>query len=216
MTLKLNGSSSGYTAIDAPAAAGSNTLVLPPNNGSAGQVLQTDGNGGLTWVTPGAGKILQVQSAVLTTAYDSGAVSAGTTVDLMTCDITPSATSSKILIQWYLGMVFADSGTNEMGMYLRRDTTGIGFPTSPGSRRSFTMNFGAYDDSDSGGSTDRAKPSSGSWIDSPNSTSAITYRISFFDGDGGGKFYVNRSHDDTDDDQYCRTPSQLILMEIGA
>ena len=51
MTLKLNGSSSGYTAIDAPATAGSNTLVLPANNGSSGQVLQTDGNGNLTWVT---------------------------------------------------------------------------------------------------------------------------------------------------------------------
>ena len=50
MTLKLNGSSSGYTAIDAPAAAGSNTLVLPANNGTAGQVLSTDGNGTLTWV----------------------------------------------------------------------------------------------------------------------------------------------------------------------
>ena len=53
MTLKLNGSSSGYTAIDAPAAAGSNTLTLPANNGSAGQVLKTDGNGNLAWVTPG-------------------------------------------------------------------------------------------------------------------------------------------------------------------
>lgn len=50
MTLKLNGSSSGYTAIDAPASAGSNTLVLPANNGSAGQILQTDGSGNLTWV----------------------------------------------------------------------------------------------------------------------------------------------------------------------
>ena len=51
MTLKLNGSSSGYTAIDAPASAGSNTLVLPTTNGSAGQVLQTDGSGNLSWVT---------------------------------------------------------------------------------------------------------------------------------------------------------------------
>jgi len=50
MTLKLNGSSSGYTAINAPAAAGSNTLVLPTNNGTAGQVLSTDGNGALSWV----------------------------------------------------------------------------------------------------------------------------------------------------------------------
>ena len=50
MTLKLNGSSSGYTAIDAPASAGSNTLVLPTSNGSANQVLKTDGSGNLAWV----------------------------------------------------------------------------------------------------------------------------------------------------------------------
>jgi hypothetical protein len=56
MTLKLNGSSSGYTALDAPATAGSNTLVLPANNGSANQVLKTDGSGNLAWVdqTPAA------------------------------------------------------------------------------------------------------------------------------------------------------------------
>ena len=52
MTLKLQGSTSGHTAIEAPASAGSNTLVLPPNNGTAGQILQTDGNGNLTWVDP--------------------------------------------------------------------------------------------------------------------------------------------------------------------
>ena len=49
MTLKLNGSTSGYTAIDAPASAGSNTLVLPTSNGSANQVLKTDGSGNLSW-----------------------------------------------------------------------------------------------------------------------------------------------------------------------
>ena len=52
MTLKLQGSSSGHTALEAPASAGSNTLVLPPNNGSAGQILQTDGNGNLTFIHP--------------------------------------------------------------------------------------------------------------------------------------------------------------------
>ena len=46
MTLKLQGSTSGHTAIDAPASAGSNTLVLPPNNGSAGQVLRNSSTPG--------------------------------------------------------------------------------------------------------------------------------------------------------------------------
>jgi hypothetical protein len=49
MTLRLNGSTSGYTEIDAPAVAGSNTLVLPTGNGTSGQVLQTNGSGALSW-----------------------------------------------------------------------------------------------------------------------------------------------------------------------
>ena len=57
MTLKLNGSSSGYTAIDAPAAAGSNTLVLPADNGSANEFLQTNGSGTLDWAAAGAGNL---------------------------------------------------------------------------------------------------------------------------------------------------------------
>jgi len=50
MTLRLNGSSSGYVEIDAPAAAGSNTLTLPTGNGSSGQVLSTNGSGALSFV----------------------------------------------------------------------------------------------------------------------------------------------------------------------
>ena len=51
MALKLKGSTSGFTAIDAPAVAGDNTLVLPDGNGTSGQYLQTDGSGGLSWQT---------------------------------------------------------------------------------------------------------------------------------------------------------------------
>jgi hypothetical protein len=50
MTLRLNGATSGYTEIDAPAAAGNNTLLLPSGNGSDGQILGTDGAGNLSWV----------------------------------------------------------------------------------------------------------------------------------------------------------------------
>jgi hypothetical protein len=50
MTLRLNGSTSGFTEIDAPAVAGSNTLRLPTGNGSDGNILGTDGAGNLSWV----------------------------------------------------------------------------------------------------------------------------------------------------------------------
>ena len=50
MTLRLNGSTSGYTEIDAPAVAGNNNLKLPTGNGSNGNILGTDGAGNLSWV----------------------------------------------------------------------------------------------------------------------------------------------------------------------
>ncbi len=54
MTIKLVGSSSGSVALDAPASTtgGANIeFKLPVADGSAGQVLQTDGSGNLSWVT---------------------------------------------------------------------------------------------------------------------------------------------------------------------
>jgi len=55
MAIRLNGSTSGYVEISAPAAAGSNTLKLPTGNGTNGQVLHTDGAGNLSWSTPSTG-----------------------------------------------------------------------------------------------------------------------------------------------------------------
>jgi len=53
MTLRLNGSTSGYVEIDAPAAAGSNTLILPDGNGTANHSLVNDGSGNLSWFNGG-------------------------------------------------------------------------------------------------------------------------------------------------------------------
>jgi hypothetical protein len=49
MTLRLAGSTSGYTEIDAPAVAGSNTLVLPTGNGFSRQSMIGDGAGALSF-----------------------------------------------------------------------------------------------------------------------------------------------------------------------
>jgi hypothetical protein len=46
MSLRLNGSTSGYTEIDAPAVAGSNTLVLPTGAGSAYQMVRNGATAG--------------------------------------------------------------------------------------------------------------------------------------------------------------------------
>jgi hypothetical protein len=48
MTLRMNGSTSGYTEIDAPAVAGNNTIQLPASNGNAYQVLRNGATAGTT------------------------------------------------------------------------------------------------------------------------------------------------------------------------
>ena len=54
MSIKLNAQSGGSVALDAPTQTTSSadiTLTLPVADGTAGQVLQTDGSGNLSWVT---------------------------------------------------------------------------------------------------------------------------------------------------------------------
>ena len=54
MTIKLNGSTAGSVSLDAPASTTSSadlTFKLPVADGTAGQVLKTDGSGVLSWVT---------------------------------------------------------------------------------------------------------------------------------------------------------------------
>ena len=73
MTLRLNGSSSGYTEIDAPAVAGNNTLTLPTGNGSADQVLKTNGSGALSFASVPLLAITEVDQWYLTADHTSNA-----------------------------------------------------------------------------------------------------------------------------------------------
>ena len=69
MTLRLNGSTSGYAEIDAPAVAGSNTLLLPASNGSAYQFLRNGATAGTT------------EFAAAITSGTSVASTSGTSID---------------------------------------------------------------------------------------------------------------------------------------
>ena len=93
MTLRLNGSTSGFTEIDAPAVAGSNTLVLPTGNGTSGQVLTTNGSGALSWVSQ---KVLQVVMGTTATMVSTSSTTFADTG--LTATITPATSSSKILV----------------------------------------------------------------------------------------------------------------------
>ena len=85
MPIKLNGSTSGYTQISAPATAGNNTLTLPTGNGSNGQFMQTDGSGNLSFATPtGAVTSVNTFTGAVQSVIVSGtavASTSGTSID---------------------------------------------------------------------------------------------------------------------------------------
>ena len=98
--------------------------VISGTDGSANQFLKTDGSGNLSWVANSSGKILQVLQATKT---DTETTTSGTFVDItdLTVDITPAATSSKILIfanVLCIGTVAASAGWTRIA----RDGTGYG------------------------------------------------------------------------------------------
>jgi len=82
--LRLNGSTSGYSQIDAPAVAGDQTFTLP-------------GTGGTLVTTASAGKILQVVQATTATRTIISSTSY-TDATNVAATITPTSASSKILV----------------------------------------------------------------------------------------------------------------------
>ena len=98
MTIKLNGSTSGSVALDAPASTTSGndiTFKLPVADGSANQLLKTDGSGNLGWATDG-GKVVGFGLAASTATDQKG----GTSYTLVGPQLTYTATSAsnKLLI----------------------------------------------------------------------------------------------------------------------
>ena len=79
MSIKLNAQSGGSVALDAPTQTTSSADVafkLPVADGSAGQVLKTDGNGNLSWVTlTDTNDYVKITKAVNTGDYGSQYVS---------------------------------------------------------------------------------------------------------------------------------------------
>jgi len=117
MTLKLNGSTAGSVSIDAPADTSPTgtdvTLTLPTSAGSSGQYLQTNGSGTLSWQD--AGKILQVVHGDYSTGVST---TSGSYVDTgLSVSITPSSTSSKILVLVSQTLSPTTSGSSGYGRY---------------------------------------------------------------------------------------------------
>lgn len=167
--------------------------------GTAGQVLQV--NSGATapeWATPagGGGKVLQVVSATYST---NTTVSTTTFTDSgLSASITPSLATSKVLILSTTPVQIEDSPqTNIIGGAIRllRDSTEIYKPAG-------TNDFGI------GAGRSIYMPVSMVYLDSPATTSSLTYKVQGKpQSTANGQYLAFQSSSGT---------SSMILLEIGA
>ena len=129
--LRLSGSSSGYVGLQAAASAGSTTYTFPSADGTAGQVLSTNGSATLAWATAAASGVTTFSAG--TTGFTPSTATSGVVTLAGTLAIANGGT----------GQTTATAATNALlpsqaansGKYLTTDGTNTSWGTvsaSPG------------------------------------------------------------------------------------
>jgi hypothetical protein len=163
--------------------------------GSTGNVLTVAG-GVPTWAAPaGGGKVLQVLQDDLVGAIQS---SSSTFTDTgLTITITPSSASSKILVMSVCNGCTKLTGNTALGIRLVRNSTTI-------------SNAGDGNGWDNSTGYNTWSSASITYLDSPATTSATTYKIQYSSTSNIASVKIN-DYLNTND-----TTSTITVMEIGA
>jgi len=175
-SIVIKGNTSGQIELAAPDVAGSTTLTLPTGTGTV-----------ITDTAPKAGNVLQVLQSTV-----SGTITTTSTSDVssgLTQSITPSSASNKILLMVSGGKAYASSSN--------------------------VVIVTAYRNGSSLGDAARSCPIEGAanganhslmYLDSPSSTSSVTYTIYYRSNNGGTAYFK-------DGNTYGTV--KLTLMEIA-
>ena len=157
----------------------------------------------------GGGKIGQVLQAVKTDTQNTTDDNTFTDISGLSQAITPSATTSKILVLFTVNIT-ADT-QDHVGIRLVRGSTDIFIGTDSDAGQNVSAGYTA------GTTEENYHPANlcGQFLDSPSTTSATTYKIQAASND---EFFVNRPHDDTGTTNVQRphTSSSLTLIEVLA
>jgi len=191
----------------------SRIIVDSIRNSSASSDALTLSSDGKVAFPNNTGNILQVVEAVKTDTT-STSTSTFNAITGLQPQITPSSTSNKVLININLKIGFSNEN-NDISLRLYRSIGGteteIFAGTSVGNRR--PCFFGVQDFNFEG--IHGMMPVASQYLDSPNTTSQITYLVKWHIQRGSSYNYLNRSGQDDNDAYYHRTSSSITLMEVA-
>ena len=180
-------------------AAARTSAIASPQEGMISYLKDTNSTeyySGSSWAAiggGGGGKVLQVVSATTTTTVTNSTTTYADTT--LTCNITPSSATSKVLVMISQngGQKTAGNAGNGLDIKAFRDATSLGFLTTAAAYTNSTLLF-------------TGMSFSFIYLDSPATTSTLTYKTQM----------RNRVAQTSVSIQEGNETSSIVLMEIGA
>ena len=198
-SIKLTADSGGGTfEIKAPSSSGNTRVLTLPDTGN---------------LTLGKTGILQVVQAAKT---DTASTTSGTyvTISGLSVDITPSSSSNKILV--IADVKAGNDGGNGYYLQIVRDSTAIYVGDSASGKQQCVQQ--TYGGGDTGEGKYGMAKMGGTFLDSPNTTSQVTYAVQFLrlGGNSPQTLYVNRVGSESAGQYVGRAASSITAIEVAA
>ena len=150
------------------------------------------------------GQVLQARNTS-TTSLNSAT---WTDIASLTIDITPVATSSKVLVMCDINTGGTDALYFSHFRIVRDSTTDIYVGAADGSRERVSVSHGQHH-------TQAIGNLGPTCLDSPSTTSTVTYKVQWR-VQMSLTVYLNRGNSNTDSDTYPRAVSSITVMEVLA
>lgn len=165
----------------------------------------------------GGGSILQIKQAVISNTQSSATGHVWAALSGFNVDITPTSSSSKFLLQLHavVGMDYW-----QLSFRFKRGSTVVGVGDVDSTRQPSSVTYNSYDHGSTtptgGGLYYGIRPMSMTYLDSPATTSPITYGIDWKGYSTSYTIYLNRSYGNFDSTNYDDRPiSTLTVMEVA-
>lgn len=163
------------------------------------------------------GTIIQVKQAVFSSTKSSDTGNTWENLSEFDISITPTTATSKFLLQLHavVGMDYW-----QLSFRFKRGSTAVGIGDADSTRQRSTVTYNSYDvgatTPTSGGLQYGIRPMSAMYLDSPATTSDITYGVDWKGYSTSWTIFLNRSYGNYDSTSYDDRPiSTFTVMEVA-